>query len=201
MAPVSKDTSEDAPVKKRGLMGKLLRGVVYLLGAGALAAAGFAAGFVYFANPLSPEKGVLSLIEEAAPATEAPTDEHATEDPEAPHKVPKETPEEDQFVTSYYTFEDPMTSNLAGGKGIVQLSVSLSTQYDAKVFEHVEANKVALKSDMLSVASTFGQADLASQEGRQKLADALKDAINARLEQIEGFGGIDAVFFPSFILQ
>src|SRR3989338_8182954 len=82
MAPVSKDTSEDAPVKKRGLMGKLLRGVVYLLGAGALAAAGFAAGFVYFANPLSPEKGVLSLIEEAAPATEAPTDEHATEDPE-----------------------------------------------------------------------------------------------------------------------
>ncbi len=189
MAPVSKDTSEDAPVKKRGLMGKLLRGVVYLLGAGALAAAGFAAGFVYFANPLSPEKGVLSLIEEAAPATEAPTDEHATEDPEAPHKVPKETP------------EDPMTSNLAGGKGIVQLSVSLSTQYDAKVFEHVEANKVALKSDMLSVASTFGQADLASQEGRQKLADALKDAINARLEQIEGFGGIDAVFFPSFILQ
>lgn len=201
MAPVSKDTSEDAPVKKRGLMGKLLRGVVYLLGAGALAAAGFAAGFVYFANPLSPEKGILSLIEEAAPAAEAPADEHATEDPEAPHKVPKETPEEDQFVTSYYTFEDPMTSNLAGGKGIVQLSVSLSTQYDAKVFEHVEANKVALKSDMLSVASTFGQADLASQEGRQKLADALKDAINARLEQIEGFGGIDAVFFPSFILQ
>ena len=79
MAPVSKDTSEDAPVKKRGLMGKLLRGVVYLLGAGALAAAGFAAGFVYFANPLSPEKGVLSLIEEAAPATEAPAEDHAAE--------------------------------------------------------------------------------------------------------------------------
>jgi flagellar FliL protein len=203
MPPVSKDAPEEAPVKKRGFLGKLLRGILYLLGAGVLAAAGFAAGFVYFANPLSPEKGVLSLIEEAAPAADATAaDEHAAaEDPEAPHKVPKETPEEEQFVTSYYTFEEPMTSNLAGGRRILQVSIGLSTQYDAKVFEHVEANKVALKSDMLAVASTFGEADLANKEGRQKLADALKEAINNRLEQIEGFGGIDAVFFPSFILQ
>ena len=203
MPPVSKDTVEETPVKKRGFMGKLLRGILYLLGAGVLAAAGFAAGFVYFANPLSPEKGVLSLIEEAAPAGDAAAaDEHAAPaDPEAPQKVPKETPEEEQFVTSYYTFEEPMTSNLAGGRRILQIGIGLSTQYDAKVFEHVEANKVALKSDMLAVASTFGEADLASKEGRQKLADALRDAINKRLEEIEGFGGIDAVFFPSFILQ
>lgn len=195
-----KEAAEEAPVKKRGFMGKLFRGILYLLGAGVLAAAGFAAGFVYFANPLSPDKGVLSLIQEADPNAAA-ADAHATADPEAPQKVPKETPAEEQFVTSYFTFPDPMTTNLAGGRRILQLSVGLSTQYDAKVFEHVEANKIALQSDMLAVASTFAEEDLANQEGRQKLADALKEAINKRLEEIEGFGGIDAVFFPSFILQ
>lgn len=38
-------------------------------------------------------------------------------------------------------------------------------------------------------------------DGRDKLAAAMKDAVNKRLEELEGFGGIENVFFPSFVLQ
>ena len=56
-------------------------------------------------------------------------------------------------------------------------------------------------SDMLAVISTFTEEDLAGTEGRAKLSEALKAAINKRLEKAEGFGGVEDVFFPSFVLQ
>ncbi|MBA4349622.1 MAG: flagellar basal body protein FliL, partial [Rhodobacter sp.] len=37
--------------------------------------------------------------------------------------------------------------------------------------------------------------------GRKRLADALKDAVNERLKTLEGFGGVEDVFFPSFMMQ
>jgi flagellar protein FliL len=187
----------DVPAKKPGLVGRLMRGILYLIIAAVLVSVGFGGGYFYFANPLSPQKGVLSLIDGTDPAAAAT---EAT-NPDLPQKVVKETPDKEEFVTSYYTFKDPLTSNLAGGRRILQVTVGLSTEYDAKVFEHVEANLVALQSDMLAVASGVTEADLSAPGGREKLAGMLRDAINARLEAIEGFGGINAVFFPSFILQ
>jgi len=37
--------------------------------------------------------------------------------------------------------------------------------------------------------------------GREGLAGALRDAINAKLEALEGFGGVEEVHFTSFVLQ
>jgi len=42
---------------------------------------------------------------------------------------------------------------------------------------------------------------MSSRDGRERMAAALRDAINERLEAIEGFGGVEGVFFPSFVLQ
>lgn len=179
-----------APRKKGrilGLLGKLFASVI-LLGAG------FGAGYVYYANPFSPTQDMLALIEpEQAAKTEGEGEE--------PQKVSKETPEEAQFVTSYFTFPDPITSNLKESRSLLQVQIGVSTQYDAKVITHVETHKLALQSDMLAVIATFTEEDIAGPNGRARLADALKDAVNKRLEEKEGFGGIEDVFFPSFMMQ
>lgn len=168
-----------------GLLGKLIMAAVF-------GGAGFGAGYVYFANPFSPTQDMLQLIEPNAP-TEGADGE--------PHRVAKELPEQKMFVTSYFTFPDPLTSNLRESRAFLQVQVGVSTQYDEQVIKNVETHKLALQSDMLAVIATFSEEDLAGTAGRARLADALKDAINARLVKMEGFGGVEDVFFPSFMMQ
>lgn len=172
-----------------GLLGKLIL-------AAALAGGGFAAGYVYFANPFSPTQDMLRLIE-----PEQAAEEEAAAEGEMPVKQVKEMPETDLFVTSYFTFPEPLTSNLRESKTFLQVQVGVSTQYDAQVITNVETHKLALQSDMLAVIATFTAEDLAGTAGRQRLADALKDAVNERLVKLEGFGGVEDVFFPSFMMQ
>lgn len=184
----------DPPKKKGkmlGLLGKLVMAAVF-------AGAGFGGGYVYFANPFSPTQDMLRLIEPEK-AAEAEAETAMGED--GHKKVPKEVPEEELFVTSYFTFPDPLTSNLKESRSFLQIQIGVSTQYDARVITNVETHKLALQSDMLAVISTFTEEDVAGPQGRDRLSDALKDAINRRLEKLEGFGGIEDVFFPSFMMQ
>ncbi|MCZ8153241.1 MAG: flagellar basal body-associated FliL family protein [Rhodobacteraceae bacterium] len=179
-----------APRKKGrilGLLGKLV-GSVILLGAG------FGGGYVYFANPFSPTQDMLRLIEPEAVA-------QAEAEAEGRAKVPKETPGETLFQTSYFTFPEPITSNLKESRSFLQVQIGVSTQYDAQVITNVETHKLALQSDMLAVIATFTEEDIAGPNGRARLADALKDAVNMRLERMEGFGGVEDVFFSSFMMQ
>lgn len=194
MTAMTTDTDSPAP-KARGGLKAILRLFGLVLGAGVCAAGGFGAGWYVFAGSGSPMTEALRLIDrgeglESLAAQDAPL-----------QKVPRPLPEAAAFVTSYYTFPEALTTNPAGSRRFVQLTVSLSTQYDAQVMTHVETHKVALQSDMLAVISGFTEEQMASLDGRKQLAGALRDAINARLEALEGFGGIEDVFFPSFVVQ
>jgi flagellar FliL protein len=194
MTAMTQTSDIDPPKAKRGL-GGLLRVLGLVLGAGVCAAGGFGAGWYMFSNAGSPVTEALRLIDRS-------TDTQSTE-PESPtaQKIPRPVPETESFVTTYFTFPDPLTTNPAGSRRFVQLTVSLSTQYDATVMTHVETHKVALQSDMLAVIGSFAEDQMTSLDGRAQLAIALRDAINARLETLEGFGGIEDVFFPSFVVQ
>lgn len=190
------ETIDATPPRRKGRLGGLLK---TLLVSVVMAGAGFAGGWWYFANPLSPAQDVLRLI--GPEAEEEPAEDHSEEDGEGHKKVPKPVPEQELFVTSYFTFPDPLTSNVAGSQRFVQLQVGVSTQYDPAVIANVEAHVPALTSDILAVVSTFTEEQLNGLEGRATLAEAIKAAINARLEKMEGFGGIEDVFFPTFMLQ
>lgn len=190
------ETVDPAPQRSKvskilGFLGKLLISIVFV-------GVGFGGGYFYFANPLSPAQDMLRLIEPEAAAADAEGDEAGAELPE---KVAKPVPEQAQFITSYFTFPDPITSNLKGSTTFLQVQVGVSTQYDAAVVANVETHRLALQSDMLAVIATFTEEDLIGMEGRKRLAMALKLVINARLEKLEGFGGVEDVFFPSFMMQ
>jgi flagellar FliL protein len=115
--------------------------------------------------------------------------------------VYKDTPSTDTFVTSYYTFPDNFTTNLKGSKAFLQVSVGVSTQYDETVIENVEMHQLALRSEVLGVVSEFTVEEVEGKMGRDDLADGIKNAINSRLEELEGFGGVEGVYFTAFVLQ
>lgn len=195
---MSADVAAPAPRKSR----KIVKALMTLIGAAALVAGGFGAGFVYFANPLSPADDVLSLIEKTkSEAAGEDTESSEADSADGPQKVPKPVPAEEAFQITYFTFPENLTSNLSGSKKFLQIGVGVSTQYDSQVVTNIETHKIALQSDILAVMSTFTEEAIAGKEGRDALALAIRDAMNARLTELEGFGGIEGVFFPSFILQ
>ena len=121
--------------------------------------------------------------------------------PAGPKKIPKITPEEEIFTTTYYEFPGNFTANLKGSKKFLQLSVGVSTQYDEQVMANVESHQLALRSEILTIMSEFSSDDIAGRDGKYKLAEALRDGINETLMKVEGFGGIENVHFTSFVVQ
>ena len=49
--------------------------------------------------------------------------------------------------------------------------------------------------------SEFSSEDIAGKEGKNNLAESLRDGINEVLVKVEGFGGIENVHFTSFVVQ
>lgn len=191
------DANADAP-KKPGIVGKIVKLLVRVIIAAVLLGAGFGAGWFYFANPMSPAQSALTLL---APEPEPVEGDATAEGTGEPQRIPRELPETAMFETSYYQMEEPLTTNLNGSRRYLQIGVGMSTQYGQQVMDNVETHKVALRSDILGVMGDFAEEQVADNAGRQVLADAIKDSVNSRLEALEGFGGVEGVFFTSFVLQ
>ena len=152
-------------------------------------------------NPEASEKNTEEEIEEvAAECAEEEKDEEGN-CPVGPKKIPKITPDEEIFATTYYEFPGNFTTNLKESKKFLQISLGVSTQYDEQVMANVDSHQLALRSEILTIMSTFSPADIAGREGKQKLADSLKEGINNTLVKVEGFGGVENVHFTSFVLQ
>ena len=152
-------------------------------------------------NPEASEKNTEEEIEEAAAECAEEEKDEEGNCPVGPKKIPKITPEEEIFATTYYEFPGNFTTNLKESKKFLQISLGISTQYDEQVMANVDSHQLALRSEILTIMSTFSPADIAGREGKQKLADSLKEGINNTLVKVEGFGGVENVHFTSFVLQ
>ena len=144
------------------------------------------------------ETAVRKAAEEAAEREAAEAEQL---DNSTPQRMSKDTPEEEVFETIYHEFPGTFTTNLDGSRKMLQLGVGVSTQYDDTVMVNVESHQLALRSVILGVISDFSEDDVKGATGRDKLAAALRDAINEKLEALENFGGVEEVHFTSFVLQ
>ncbi len=172
---------------KGGFLRKAIRSLILAI---LLVGGGFGAGIYFSGGAAGPADQVLRLLEQ-----------DLFNEGEPRQRVPRALPETAQFETSYYAFADTLTTNLKGSRRFLQVGIGISTQYDAAVLTNVDKHLMALRSDMLAVISGFGEEDITGEDGRHRLATALMAAINARLEQLEGFGGVEDLFFSSFVLQ
>ena len=191
------DEENNEPKKRSGLIKILL----FSFGGIALIGLGLGAGFFLFgsAQP-DPSEEIEQIIErkmEEADAEKLAEEEAAKGD----SKVPKETPEIETFVTTYFEFPGTFTTNLMNSRKFLQVGLGVSTQYDDTVMANVEAHQLALRSQILNTISEFSEADIQGKAGREALAAALRDSINLKLVDLEDFGGIQEVHFTSFVLQ
>ncbi|MBU3991597.1 MAG: flagellar basal body-associated FliL family protein [Alphaproteobacteria bacterium] len=194
------DNKEDKPAKKKGggLMPKLLLPVA-LLGAGGggvygLVAAGVIGGGSHAKvkedkNPKLVRKGEEDPY---APKHEGGEEGHAAE---------VEGEGGSEYKTSYFVFTDEFTSNLKHSDALVQMSLACSTRRDGRVLMWLKKHELAVRSAMLAVIADTPEEDVGSLEGKQRLQQRLTAAINHELTKEEGFGGVDEVYFKSFLVQ
>ena len=190
--------ADDAPEEEKPKR-SIVKIILLAVGGPILIGAGFAGGMFYAGSTSAPSEEVLKLIEQADPAN-APEAEELAEDG-TPKPNTKEVPEEEVFVTSYFEFPEPLTTNLANSNRFLQVAVSVSTQYDEKVIENIKTHTLALKSDILATMSSYSETDIVGKAGRDGLAAAIRDAMNSRLMELENFGRVEHVYFSSFVLQ
>ena len=144
--------------------------------------------------------------------------EEKKEDPDQPKLVAKEggdhggsgAPEHagedgkfdpNDYKATYYEMDQPFTSNLRDADGFMQVGLGLSTYYDQRVIDRIEEHKVAIRSAILMTLADQDSFVVSTPEGKKELQKELKDAVNGVLKKKTGFGGIDDVYFTSFIIQ
>lgn len=193
------DTEEAAPppAKKKG--GKMKKLLILLVGLIVVGGGGFAGGL--YAMGLGPFG-----------------DHGAQEDPNVPHLVVREgiSPtaasvararardghiDPRVFQATYVPLDGNFTSNLRGGNAFVQIGLGVSTYYDERVVEHLHTHDMAIHSAILMVISQQDPVAITTLRGKNALKQELKNAINNVLTIREGFGGIDDVYFTSFVTQ
>ena len=106
-----------------------------------------------------------------------------------------------EYRTSYYSFADDFTSNLKNSDALVQVSLAAATHRDGRVLMWSKKHELAIRSAMLTVLADTPEEDVFTLEGKNRLQKRLTGAMNDVLVKNEGFGGIDNVFFKSFIIQ
>jgi len=190
------EASETPPKKGKGMAFKLIAGLA-LVGAGG--------GGAFAAMQAGLFGGKAEVKEDKTPKLVRKGDE----DPYAPVGDGKKGEElaevhgdgGSEYRTSYSVFADEFTSNLKGSDALVQVSLACSTRRDGRVLMWLAKHELALRSAMLQVLADTNEADLVSMEGKTLLQQRLTRAINDVLIKAEGFGGVDAVYFKSIIVQ
>ena len=199
------DEVEEEEPKKSGLV----KIIIFVVAGILLIVLGLGIGYFLFGGEPEPDPSaeVNQIIE--GKNTKAKETEEQKENEEGEvvgedgliKKNVKSIPEVDSYETTYFEFPGDFTTNLKGSRKFLQLSVGVSTQYDEKVMEVVDSHQLALRSEILSTVSDFTEEDISGSDGKKKLSDRLLTVLNAKLETLKEFPGIEDVYFTAFILQ
>ncbi len=183
--------AEEQPEKKK----PILKIILIVLGAIVLMV-GVAFGTLFFSGYFEKKAELAAqdkLEELEAAASKAKV--------EAPSKIKKEAPEATRFEKNYLQLEKELMTNITGSKKVMVVQVALMTHYDTRVFDNVKKHEFALRSAMLDVMRQTTEAEVSKPDFRKELAVKLKEVANELLEKFEDFGGIEDIFFTSFVMQ
>ena len=190
--------------KKGKPIGKIILivvGILLLLGV-AIGGTLFATGF-FDPKPDEAAKAKLEQLEGEAAA--AAGDKAAEVGPDGkpiePKRVTKKAEEKEKFEYTYKEIERELLANLTNSRKVMQVQIAFMTRYDERVFKNVEKHEFAIRSVALDVMRQITEDQLDRPEFRKELAEKIRESVNAKLESLEDFGGIEEVYFTSFVVQ
>jgi flagellar FliL protein len=120
--------------------------------------------------------------------------------PGGPSKVKKEA-EATRFENTYLEIDKEFMTNITSSKKIMVVKVAVMTHYDSRVFDNVKKHEFAIRAAVLDVMRQSTEADVAKADFRIDMAAKIKVVMNEILMKYEDFGGIEDVFFTSFVMQ
>ena len=118
-----------------------------------------------------------------------------------PPKLNKKSPNSPRFEFTYHQLAKDFLVNVTGSRKVMSVQIAVMTRYDERVVENVKKHEFALRSVVMDVMRQTNEADLPKPEFRKDLAVKIRDAMNTLIEKYEDFGGIEDVYFTSFIVQ
>jgi flagellar FliL protein len=118
-----------------------------------------------------------------------------------PPKLNKKSPDSPRFEYTYSQLEREFLVNLAGSRKVMSVQIAVMTRYDDRVVENIKKHEFALRSVIMDAMRMTSEADLSKPDFRKDLAIKIRDAMNTLLEKYEDFGGIEEIYFTSFIVQ
>lgn len=189
------DTIIDSP-KKGGRIKKTIIGMslLVILGGGGAAAGYFASGAIHADPDAQQELNKPQLVSKDGGTITVTLVNLKGE--KRSSKVNEST-----LQATYYPMEEPFTSNLKNSNNFAQLSISIATYYDERVLENIREHETAIRSTILLTLAEQEVDALSTHQGKKMLQQLLTDAINNMLDEKTGFGGINNVYFTSFVVQ
>jgi flagellar FliL protein len=197
---------EEEPKKKSGLITIL----IFVVAGFILVAVGLGVGYLIFGGSQNTPQDIANEIVTKQNGEEGSSseDEDCEKDEEGqcieetdPEKISKETPKAEVFQTLYYEIPGSLTTNLKGSRRFLQISVGVSTKYDQKILDNVESHLPSLKAVILAALSDYTEEQVTGREARKLLSDDIRDVMNLKLEELEGFGGVEEVLLTSYVMQ
>ena len=190
------DEETEVEVKKKSPLVKiiLIAVVAILVLTGTVVGTLFVTGFFDKKDTSAAEAQLKALELEASGAKNAASEAQ-------PKKVTKDSPELTRFENHYMELEIELVANLTNSRKVIQVKLAIMTHYDERVFKNVKKHEFALRSTALDVMRLTTDADLSQTDFRKKMAEKIRLEFNAVLEKYEDFGGIEEVFFTSFVVQ
>jgi flagellar FliL protein len=155
-------------------------------------------GTLYFSGYFE-HKSEAAAHEKVDELEKAAEDAHGAT-PGSPSKVKKEA-EATRFENTYLEIDKEFMTNITSSKKIMVVKVAVMTHYDSRVFDNVKKHEFAIRSAVLDVMRQSTEADVAKPDFRVELASKIKVVMNEMLMKYEDFGGIEDVFFTSFVMQ
>jgi flagellar protein FliL len=202
MAEEAAVVEEGAEQKPKSKLIPIILGAVGLI----VLVAGTMLATLYFTGFFKPKPPTLTAEERIAlgldPEVDAAGKDGKGKDGKdgKPEKL-KKSPQAERFDFNYFKMENEFLVNVTGSKRVMSIQVAVMTRYDQKVIDNLKKHEFALRSVMMDVMRQSQDADINKPEFRVDLAKKLRDAMNALLEKFEEFGGVEDVFFTSFIVQ
>ncbi len=95
---------------------------------------------------------------------------------------------------------DTFTVNLSDGETFLQAEINLKLA-DAKLSEKLKTRMPEVKDSILRLLSVQSPEELATVEGKDKLAGEVQKAVNEILGVKKASKGVQKVLFPAFIIQ
>lgn len=184
------DTEQAPPPKKRSVTKIIVWSVVGLLLVG-----GATAGGLYFAGMLPG----FSAQEGGADGVEASKD---SKKKGAKGKGDKKKAKGPEKPILYQALEPPFVVNFQDQSQVrfLQISVEVSAR-DVLVMEAVKTHTPVIRSNLILLLSSQSYSDISTREGKENLRASALAEINKILVERTGQGGIEDVYFTSFVMQ